>query len=287
MSDVVAARRLGRLGRARAALTLDFGRAGVLVGGGILVALAVLAIFGRAMYGVDPLATNPDISLHAPSFSHPFGTDSFGRDVLARVMDAARRDLLIPVLIVALATSVGTLLGVIAGYFGTGVDQIVMRLTDILLAFPALLLALVVVAALGNKVSVVVVALAIANMPYFIRITRSQVLSERALEYVDAAISVGNRNWRVALLHVLPNSIGPSAAQATLAFGWAILDTAGLAFLGVGIIAPTPEWGLMVGEGTRDIQSGVWWTSALPGIFILLAALAANLVGTGLRRRWR
>ncbi len=263
------------------------GRTPTIVGAAILAALAGLAIFGPLIFGLDPLATNPDLSLVPPSWAHPFGTDSFGRDILARVMDAARRDLLIPALIVGIAAPVGTILGVIAGYFGTWVDQFVMRLTDIVLAFPSLLLALVIVAVLGNGIKVLVIALAIANTPYFIRITRSRVLSERQLEYVDAAVAVGNRGWRVGLVHVLPNSLNPTFAQATLAFGWAILDTAGLAFLGVGIVAPTPEWGLMVGEGTKDILGGVWWTSALPGIFILLTALAANLIGSGLRRQSR
>jgi peptide/nickel transport system permease protein len=255
------------------------------IGVAILFFLAALAIFGDAILRVDPLAPQPNDILLSPSGSHPFGTDAFGRDVLARVVDATHRDLLVPALIVGFAAPLGTFFGVIAGYFGGTLGQVIMRLTDVVLSFPGFLLALVIVAVLGNGIGVVVGALAIANTPYFVRITRSRVLSERNLEYVEAAVSAGNPGWRVALLHVLPNSAAPSLAQATLAFGWAILDTAGLAYLGVGIVPPTPEWGVMIGDGVKDVPQGVWWTTSFPGLFILLTALAANLIGVYLRER--
>ncbi len=271
--------------RPRFAFRALAGRVPAAIGLTILLGLVALAIFGDSILRVDPLATRPDNVLWAPSWSHPFGTDSFGRDVLARVVDATHRDLLIPALIVGFAAPIGTLFGGIAGYFGGLVSQVIMRLTDVILSFPGFLLALVIVAVLGNGAGVVVGALAIANTPYFVRITRSRVLSERNLEYVEAAVSVGNPGWRAALLHVLPNSLAPTLAQATLAFGWAILDTAGLAYLGVGLVPPTPEWGVMIGEGAKDVLEGVWWTSVLPGLFILLTALAANLIGVYLRER--
>ncbi|MGH3004734.1 MAG: ABC transporter permease [Gaiellaceae bacterium] len=273
--------------RLRAGARAITGRTGLWIGASLFALLVLFALLGPLLIPADPLKTNPVEALHGPSLAHPFGTDFYGRDVLARVADASRRDLLIPALIVLAAASIGTLAGVLAGFLGTWVDQVVMRVTDVVLSFPSLLLALVIVAAIGNSVTVVVLALATAHTPYFIRITRSRVLSERTIEYVDAAVTVGNPRWRVGLRHVLPNSLSPTLAQATLAFGWAVLDTAGLAFLGVGITAPTPEWGLMVGEGTRDVLSGVWWTSTIPGLFILLLVMSAVLTGSGLRERRR
>ena len=258
------------------------GRTGLVIGCSLLAALVAFAVLGPLLLG-DPLKTDSSAVLQAPSLAHPFGTDFYGRDVLARTADAARRDLLVPGLIVLTAATIGTLAGAFAGFFGTWVDQAIMRITDVVLAFPALLLALVIVAAIGNGIAVVVIALALANTPYFVRVTRSRVLSERTIEYVDAAVTVGSPRWRVGLLHVLPNSLSPTLSQATLAFGWAVLDTAGLAFLGVGVTAPTPEWGQMVGEGTRDVLGGVWWTSAIPGAFIFALVLAAVLIGNGLR----
>ena len=271
--------RTSRRVRAGRALT---GRTGLVIGGSLLGVLIVFALLGPLLLA-DPLKTDSGAVLEGPSLSHPFGTDFYGRDVLARTADAARRDLLVPGLIVLSAATFGTLAGAIAGFFGTWVDQVIMRMTDVVLSFPALLLALVIVAAIGNGITVVVVALALANMPYFVRLTRSRVLSERTLEYVDAAVTLGNPRWRVGIMHVLPNSLSPTLSQATLAFGWAVLDTAGLAFLGVGVTAPTPEWGQMVGEGTRDVLSGVWWTSTIPGAFILALVLAAVLIGNGLQ----
>jgi peptide/nickel transport system permease protein len=269
----------GRRLRVRAAT----GRTGLLVGAVLLAGLVLFAVLGPLLIPADPLKTSSDAVLQAPSPEHPFGTDFYGRDLLARIADAARRDLLLPALIVLIAATVGTLAGAFAGFFGGWLDQALMRVTDVVLSFPALLLALVIVAAVGNGLTVVVIALAVAQTPYFTRVTRSRVLSERTIEYVDAAVTVGNPRWRVALAHVLPNSLSPTLAQATLAFGWAVLDTAGLAFLGVGVTAPTPEWGLMVGEGTRDVLNGVWWTSTIPGAFIFALVLAAVLVGNGLR----
>jgi peptide/nickel transport system permease protein len=276
-SSLTAGRRL------RESTRVATGRAGLRIGLALLAGLLLFAALGPLLIPADPLKTAANEVLQSPSLAHPLGTDFYGRDVLARTADAARRDLVVPAAIVLVAATLGTLAGAVAGFFGGWLDQALMRVTDVVLSFPALLLALVIVAAIGNGLAVVVIALAVAQTPYFIRVTRSRVLSESTIEYVDAAVTVGNARWRVALQHVLPNSLSPTLAQGTLAFGWAVLDTAGLAFLGVGVTAPTPEWGLMVGEGTRDVLSGVWWTSTIPGAFILLLVLAAVLVGNGLR----
>lgn len=272
--------------RKRAAISDRLSGQGALIFGTLtLLALVCFAVIGPLLWARSPLATHPDHVLRPPSWSDPFGTDAFGRDVLARVMRAAQLDLTIPAVVVGLAAPIGTLIGSLAGFFGGLTEQLLMRATDIVLSFPGFLLALVIVAVFGNGAAVVVASLAVAYTPYFIRLTRSRVLAERSLEYVDAATVTGNRRWRVALVHVMPNSLAPSYAQVSLSFGWAILDTAGLAFLGVGIVPPTPEWGLMVGQGSHDILTGVWWTSLFPGIFILLATVAATCIGLGMRER--
>lgn len=252
------------------------------VAGAVLVSFFVLvALFGPLFVG-DPRQTT-DAVLQSPSGLHLLGTDTFGRDVLTRAVVAARLDLLVGVIIAATALIVGSTIGVLSGYLGGVVDEIVMRLTDIVLAFPGFLLALILVAALGDGVFFVVVAVAVAFTPYFIRLSRASVLSEREREYVDAARLGGNGPVRVAYRHVLPNAIGPTLTQATLVAGWAILDVAGLAFLGVGIQPPTPEWGVMVAEGAGDVLTGAWWTSLFPGALIVLLAMGFHLIGDDLQ----
>jgi peptide/nickel transport system permease protein len=221
--------------------------------------------------------------LSGPGGAHLFGTDRFGRDVLTRAVVAARLDLVVGVAIAAVAAVVGSLIGVVAGYRGGVVDEAIMRVTDIVLAFPGFVLALILVAVLGDHIPFVIVAVAVAYSPYFIRLTRSRVLAEREREYVDAAALAGNRSWRIAFRHVMPNSLGPAYTQATLVAGWAILDVAGLAFLGVGIQPPTAEWGVMVAEGANDVIAGSWWTALFPGALIVLLALAFQLVGDDLQ----
>jgi peptide/nickel transport system permease protein len=255
------------------------------LGVALIVVLTMVALVGPLLVPADPLTTRPGLALQPPSSEALMGTDQYGRDILARVVAAARLDMLIALLVVMLAAPTGILLGLIAGSGRPAVDQIISRGTDILLSFPAIILAMVIVAVLGNSVGVVVAALAIAYSPYFVRITRSRVLSERTREYVDAAQCVGNPWHRVVFRHLAPNCMGPALSQAALAFGWAILDTAGLAFLGVGIVAPQPEWGLMIGESTRDVLAGIWWTSVFPGLFIVLTVLAVNLVAGALKER--
>lgn len=252
------------------------------IGALLLVLCALTAIFGSFFVG-DPLRTNPAEALQAPSADHFFGTDRYGRDVFTRAVVAARLDLVVGMVIAALATAVGSLIGVAAGYFGGPLDEIVMRATDIVLAFPGFVLALILVAVLGDSVPNVVVAVAIAYTPYFIRLTRARALAEREREYVDAASLAGNRRWQIAFRHVLPNSLSSAFTQAALVAGWAVLDVAGLAFLGIGIQPPKAEWGVMVAEGANDFLTGAWWTALFPGALIVLLAMAFQLIGDDLQ----
>lgn len=244
----------------------------------ILSVYVVVAVVGP-FFVVDPLTTDPSNALLPPSAEHWFGTDKFGRDVFARAVYSARLDLSVGAAIAVAAMAIGSVIGVIAGYWGGWVDEVMMRLTDVVLAFPGFVLALVLVAVLGNSIPNVMVAVAAAYIPYFIRLTRAEVLSQRELEYVDGARLAGNSRWRIAFRHVLPNSLRPSLVQATLVAGWSILTVAGLAFLGVGIRPPTPEWGVMVAEGAPDIITGQWWTALFPGGLIVLAVMAFHFIG--------
>lgn len=264
--------------RSRRLLNLMRRKPLLVVGVLLLAFFAALAIVGPFFVG-DPLATDPANTFQAPSAEHWFGTDRFGRDVFARSVHAARLDLTIGLTIAMAAMLIGSIIGVIAGYFGGATDEIMMRLTDVLLAFPGFVLALIIVAALAETTINVIIAVTIAFIPYFIRLTRAQVLKERELEYVEGARLAGNNSWRVAFRHVLPNSLAPSVVGATLVTGYAVLTVAGLAFLSVGIQPPTAEWGVMVGEGAKDIITGEWWTSLFPGAMIVVAVMAFHFIG--------
>jgi peptide/nickel transport system permease protein len=253
----------------------------LIVGAVILGVYAFIAIVGP-FFVDDPRVTDPANFYPAPSWDNFFGTDKFGRDVFARAVHAARLDITVGVVIAVSAMVIGSAVGVVSGYFGGWVDEILMRFTDVVLAFPGFVLALILVAAIGSSTTNVVIAVSASYIPYFIRLTRAQVLAERELEYVDGAKLAGNRPWRVAFRHVLPNSMGPSLVQAALVAGWAILTVAGLAFLGVGIRPPTAEWGVMVAEGAPDIITGQWWTALFPGGMIVAAAMAFQFIGDDL-----
>lgn len=257
------------------------------VGVAILVLALVATFLGPTLYGVDPLAVDSEAILEGPSAAHPFGTDTFGRDIFARVLDAGRLDFLIAFCVTGLALVAGSVVGAVAGYAGGVLDDVVMRLVDLMLSFPAFILALAITVMLGNKVGYVIGALAVAYMPYFVRLTRGEVLKIRDSEYADAARVVGNPAWRVALRHVFPNALAPSLVLASIVLGWSILDASALGFLGIGIKPPTAEWGTMVAEGSRNLGSGEWWTWLFPGLAILVVVLAFNWVGDGLRNLLR
>jgi peptide/nickel transport system permease protein len=255
----------------------------MLVGLVVLLCILFMAFVGPHLTPYLPLKTNPEKMLQPPSAEHLMGTDNFGRDILTRIVYGARLDLAIAFSVVAIALGTGVLIGVLSGYYGGRVDDVVMRVTDVILAFPSFILALTITAVLGNSIPNVIIAIAIAYIPYFVRLTRGEVLSARELDYAEAARCVGNPNWRIMYLHLLPNCLTPALVQATLCLGWAILDASGLAFLGLGIRPPTPEWGVMVSEGARDIISGQWWTAFFPGAVIVLTAFSFNLIGDSLR----
>ncbi len=249
----------------------------------ILAIVIVAALVGPHFIPHGPLQTAPALKMQAPSLAHPMGTDNFGRDVFVRVLHGIRLDLRIAFMVALTALLVGTLVGTFSGYSGGIIDDVVMRVTDVMQAFPSFVLAMAITAMLGNTVPNVVIAIAISYMPYFIRLTRGEVLTARELGYAEAARCVGNPEWRIMYLHILPNCLTPALVQATLCLGWAILDASGLAFLGLGVRPPTPEGGVLVGEGAQYIISGEWWVSVFPGAVIVLMAFGFNLIGDSLR----
>ncbi len=265
------------------ALRAGIKRPGLAVGTLIVIFLVAVALIGPLLTPYEPTQPHPRNTLEAPSREFPFGTDKFGRDILTRVVHATRLDLSIAFAVAVSSFAIGSTIGAVAGYYGGWLDDVIMRVVDVMFAFPAFILAMAITGVLGDTVENVIIAVATAYTPYFIRLTRGEMLSVRSREYADAAISVGNPSWRVVLVHLLPNSLAPSLVQMALVFGWAILDTAGLAFLGLGITPPTAEWGVMVSEGAQRIITGEWWMWLYPGMAIVLAAFAFNLIGDGLR----
>ena len=210
------------------------------------------------------------------------GTDAVGRDILTRLLYGARYSLFVGVFVVSLSVSTGIAIGLLAGYFRGWLDTAIMRIMDIILAFPSLLLALVLVAILGPGLLSAMIAIALTYQPHFVRLTRASVMAEKEREYVTAARVVGASPLRLMLVTILPNCLGPLIVQSTLSFSNAILDAAALGFLGMGAQPPTPEWGTMLAEG-REFVLRAWWVVTFPGLSILITVLAINLVGDGLR----
>jgi peptide/nickel transport system permease protein len=253
-----------------------------LVGSVVLGLLVLVTIFGPLIIHTSPTATNFAV-LQAPSSAHPFGTDHYGRDVLIRVIEAIGLDVAIAASVAALATLVGTTIGLVSGYVGGALDLTVMRVVDVMMSIPAFILALITAIVLGNTLRTLVFALAFAYTPVMIRVVRSQALYLRELPMVETSIAIGTPRWRIILSHILPNTYSVLSAQATLLLAWAILDTAAMGFIGVGVHPPTPELGAMITDGTQDIVTGAWWTSAFPGIVVVLLVVSFNMIGDGLR----
>ncbi len=254
---------------------------GIAFGGFTL--LLILALIGPDIVPFDPLASATDQALQPPSWSHPFGTDHLGRDILSRVVVATRLDMQISIAAVFLSFVMGSALGVVAGWFGGAIDRAVGRLVDTIMAFPLFVLAMGIVAALGNSVGNIVYATAIINMPFYARMARTETNARREAGFVEAARLSGNGDGRILLFHLFPNILPPMMVQISLNLGYAILNAAGLSFIGLGVRPPTPEWGIMVAEGANYIVSGEWWVALFPGTVLMLAVFCFNLLGDGLR----
>ena len=253
-----------------------------LIGAGIVLFFIVLAVFGPM---IAPQGINDqDLTkrLLAPSSQHWFGTDDFGRDIFSRVVHGARISLWVGLFSVILSVIVGSVLGIIAGYYGKWIDTIISRIFDIMLAFPSILLAIAVVAVLGPSLQNALIAIAIINVPNFGRLIRSKVLSVKEEEYIVAAKAIGMRDIRILFSHILPNSMTPVIVQGTLAIATAIIEAAALGFLGLGAQAPAPEWGKMLADA-RIYLLNAPWTMIFPGLAIMLTVLGFNLMGDGLR----
>ena len=254
-----------------------------LVGLLILLFIFTLVFWGPALSGYDPFSVDFAVKLQAPSRSHLLGTDNYGRDVMSRIFTGARYTMLAAAVSVVIGLLCGAPLGVIAGYFGRKVDLIVMRFMDILLAFPALILAMAIVSGLGPSLLNAAVAIGISYIPIFARMARSRAISVRNMDYVQSAIALGSSKMRIIATDVLPNSMTPLIVQATIYTGYGILWVASLSFIGLGAKLPIPEWGLMIAEGRQYIITGEWWMTVFPGLFIMLGVTGFTLIGDGIR----
>ncbi len=250
---------------------------------GLFLLIAVCAIFGPLVAPYDPLASNTEAAYQAPSATHWCGTDQLGRDIMSRVMVATRLDLAIAIFSVALVFVLGGIAGVMAGFFGGWTDRIVGRLADTIMAFPLFVLAMGIVAALGNTVTNIVIATAIINFPLYARVARAEANLRRDAGFVRAARLCGNSEMRIVMTQILPNVMPIMVVQMSLTMGYAILNAAGLSFIGLGVRPPTAEWGIMVAEGATDMVSGKWWIAFFPGAALMVSVFCFNLLGDGLR----
>jgi peptide/nickel transport system permease protein len=272
-------------------MTAALRHAGYVLGENPVTALAFALFFGFALdaalgpaiapYG--PLASDTTRTLASPSAAHWFGTDQLGRDIFSRVVVAIRLDLGIAVGAVALAFGIGCLAGLAAGYFGGWIDRIVGRAVDTIMAFPLFVLAMGIVAALGNSVANIVLATAIINLPIYARLARAEANLRRNAGFVEAARLCGNSEARIVLGQILPNILPLMMVQISLTLGYAILNAAGLSFIGLGVRPPTAELGVMVADGASFIISGEWWVALFPGLVLMAAVFSFNLLGDGLR----
>jgi peptide/nickel transport system permease protein len=253
------------------------------IGFAIIGALVLVAVLAPVLAPYDPYALDPTNVLAPPSRSHLFGTGNFGEDIFSRVLFGARYDLVIGFGAVAIGLVVGCTIGALAGFLGGPVDEVSMRGMDMVSAFPGFILAMGIAAALGPSLRNLIIAIAIVNIPIYARLMRGSFLVVRRSQYATAAVGVGASPRRILTWHLLPNTWSPIFVQATLQFGYAILDAAGLSFIGLGVRLPAPEWGVMVSLGIERIVSGEWWVSLFPGLAIAVAVMGFNLIGDGLR----
>jgi peptide/nickel transport system permease protein len=262
---------------------------GFLVGSLIFGLICILALFAPFIAPYGPEQANPSDFLQAPSTTHWLGTDSYGMDILSRILWAARLDVLIALVATSVSLLVGAPLGVWAGYFDSTRgwqargSQLLQRVMDVLQAFPAFVLAMALVAASGPSVQNVIIVITFINVPVFMRLTRSAALTVREKPYMEAARCVGNADARLVLLHLLPNATGPALINASVVMGFSVLLTAGLSFVGAGIRVPTAEWGSMISLGAQNMVTGEWWISVFPGLALGVTVLSLGLVGDALR----
>jgi len=253
-----------------------------MIGGSVILVFFILALVPGLLAPFDPLAKNLDQRLLSPSGTNWLGTDDLGRDILSRIIYGAQISFQYGMLAVVIAMLIGSTIGVIAGYFGGKIDEILMRGIDVVLAFPSILLAILIVAILGPKLENAMIAIGIVNAPAYARLLRSSTLTIKNNEFIEAAIANGASHPRIIFHHILPNCLTPIIVQATLGIGSAILEMAGLSFLGLGAQPPIPEWGAMLNTAKEFIRSAPW-VITFPGIAIILVVLAFNLLGDGLR----
>lgn len=250
----------------------------------ILIILVLLALFADVIANYDEVVIKQNLAhrLQGPSAAHWLGTDEFGRDIFARLIHGTRVSLQVGIVAVGISIVIGGILGAVAGYYGGKLDNTIMRIMDIFLAVPSILLAIAIVSALGPSIINLMLAISISSVPSYARIVRASVLSIRDQEFIEAAKAIGASNTRIIFRHIIPNSLAPVIVQATLGVASAILSTAGLSFIGLGIQPPAPEWGSML-SGGRQYLRYAWWVTTFPGVAIMITILSLNLLGDGLR----
>lgn len=250
----------------------------------VLTAMILIAVFAGVLVNYDTMVVGQNMSerMQTPSAKHWFGTDQYGRDVFARIIYGSRLSLTLSIVAMTAAVAIGAGIGAVAGYYGGRVDDVLMRIMDVLLAIPPMLMSISIVAALGQSMVNLLIALSIAYIPVFARVIRSTILSIKGQEFVEAAKACGTSNFRIIVRHIIPNAIGPIIVEATLTMGAAILIISSLSFMGLGIEPPAPEWGTMLYEG-RDVIRQAPYLVIFPGAAIALAVMSLNLLGDGLR----
>lgn len=253
-----------------------------MTGAAIVAMLIVAALFGRSLAPYDPNGMDFAARFAPPGPAHLFGTDEFGRDILSRVLHGARISLQVAVIAVGISGTAGVMLGLVAGFFGGWIDETIMRIMDVLFAFPAVLLAITVMAILGRGVGNAMIAIAIVYVPIFARVTRGAVISVRGREFVTAARALGQGPGAIMLRHVLPNALGPIIVQTSLSLAFAILAEAALSFFGLGTQPPDPSWGRMLSEGRGFLRQAPWM-GIFPGLAIMVSVMGFNFLGDGLR----
>lgn len=255
-----------------------------LLGLGIIVAIIGIALFADIIANYDNVVIKQNLAdrLQPPSAKYILGTDEFGRDIFARLIHGARVSLKVGVVAVSFSIAIGGTLGAFAGFYGGKLDNVIMRIMDIFLAVPSILLAIAIVSALGPNLFNLMIAISISSIPSYARIVRASVLSIRDQEYIEAAKAIGASDMRIIFRHIIPNSLAPVIVQGTLGVAGAILSTAGLSFIGLGIQPPAPEWGSML-SGGRQYLRYAWWVTTFPGVAIMITILSLNLLGDGLR----